>query len=875
MKRLTTLVIFSAIAGAQQYTISTVAGNGRLQFSGAGGPAVNAHLISPLFVAIDSSGNVFASDTYYQQVFKISPAGIISVYAGTGVAGFSGDGGVATQAQLQTPTGLAVDSSGNLYIADSGNARVRIVTPQGTISTYVSLTGVYGITLDPTGNLYATSGNQVFLITPKLAVSTIAGAGPAGFSGDGGPALSAQLYAPAGLKVDALGNVFVADTSNQRVREITPQGIITTVAGNGQLDLSGDNGPATKASVYQPFDVAVDPSGDLYISEASNFRIRVVVKGIISEIAGGGASFADGPATQAALISPAGIVLDGKGNLIVAVSGTRQVRTISAAGSITTIAGVSPTVSFGEDVPATSAPLLGPWGIALDASGNLYISDNNDSRVRQVNTQGLVTTVTGNGVFGNLGDNGPASAAELGSPQALAFDATGNLFISSGDAQTVREIQKNGTIVTYAGGNTGGFSGDNGPAIKAQLFKPWGLATDAAGNLYIADSGNNRIRRVDTSGTITTYAGTGTAGFSGDNGPALQAELFSPLQLAFDAKGNLYISDSGNYRVRMITPAGVITTVAGNGAAGGAGDGGSALNAQLEPWGIAVDSSANLYIANPERIRKVDVTTRIITTIAGTGALGFSGDNGPATSAEMSGVTYLALDASGNLYVTDAGNLRIRKLAITPVVQSVQNGATFQTGAVSPGEIISVFGSSLGPSTPVGVQLTASGRVSTQAGGTQVLFDGIPAPLLYVSSAQLNVVVPYEVSGSTVMQVSYQGNPSTTTTLAVTASSPGIFGIANQDDSVLVIYGTGEGQTNPPGVDGNVNNSVFPAPVLPVSVKIGGQPATVLYAGAAPGFVAGVLQVNVQIPSGLTGTVPVQLTIGSASSQPGLTVTLH
>ena len=300
-----------------------------------------------------------------------------------------------------------------------------------------------------------------------------------------------------------------------------------------------------------------------------------------------------------------------------------------------------------------------------------------------------------------------------------------------------------------------------------------------------------------------------------------------------------------------------------------------------------MDSAANLYIANPERIRKVDATTGIITTIAGTGFVGFSGDNGPALSAQLSGATYLGLDASGNLYITDFGNLRIRKLTMTPAVQSVQNGATFKSGAVAPGEIISVFGSTLGPSTPLGVQLDASGRVSTQVGGTQVLFDGIAAPLLYVSSTQLNIVVPYEVSGSTIMQVLYQGNPSATTTLGVTASSPGIFGIANQDGSVnsstspapagsvLVIYGTGEGQTNPAGIDGNVNNSIFPAPVLPVSVKIGGQIANVLYAGAAPGFVSGVLQVNVQIPSGLTGSQPVQLAIGSAASPTSPIVSVH
>jgi uncharacterized protein (TIGR03437 family) len=870
------LLTILSVASAQQYTISTIAGFGRQSFVGAGGPGTSAPLIAPVSVIGDSSGNIFVSDNYFHQVFRILPDGTISVYAGNGTPGFSGDNGSATSAQLSAPGSLAVDTAGNLYINDTGNSCIRKVTTSGIISTFASV-AVSGIALDSAGNLYATSGNTVGRVDPNGTYIVIAGTGKAGSTGDGGPAATARLYGPQGLKVDAAGNIFVADTQNHRVRKITPQGTITTVAGSGKAGFSGDGGLAIAASLLLPSDVALAPGGNLVIADSSNFRVRFVgVTGMITTVAGGGNSFLDGPANQAYLIEPSGVGIDNNGNILVALVSGRQVRRISAQGIINTLAGTGASTNVSEGIPATSAPLLYPYGVAVDGSGNVFVADNSDHRIRKVSTSGLITTIAGNGVFGDTGDGGPANLAQTGSPRSPAFDSQGNLYFTSGVAFRVRRIGLDGTIAGVAG-TTAGFSGDGGSATSAQLLSPLGVAPDASGGFYIADTLNNRIRYVDPSGVITTIAGNGQPDYTGDNGPALAAQLFQPHQLALDTAGNLFIADTGNNVIRKISPAGIISTVAGTGVRGSSADGAQATATQLaNPTGVAVDAQGNLYISTVAKIRRVDASTGLVTTIAGTGFTGFSGDNGPAISATLNGATYLALSGS-SVYFTDTGNLRVRKLTSLPVVKSILNGATFQAGPVAPGEIVSLFGSGLGPISPGFLTLDASGKVASQLAGTQVFFDGISAPLLYVSDSQLNVVVPYEVSGSTKVSVKFNGNSSAITTLQVAASLPGLFAITNADGSLnsksnpaapgsyLVLYGTGEGQTNPGGIDGSVANSVYPKPVLPVTIQIGGQTANVLYAGAAPGFVAGVLQIDVSIPTGVSGTVPMQLKIGSAT----------
>jgi uncharacterized protein (TIGR03437 family) len=896
-RRLLPLLFWPTLASAQFYNITTIAGNGRLQF-GAGGPAIGAKLVVPRYVAVDSAGNTYVSDTYFHQVFQISPSGIIAAYAGNGTAGFSGDGGQATSAQLFNPQGLAVDGAGNLYIGDSSNYRVRKVTPAGVITTVAAVgSGVACVAIDAAGNLYVSGGYAIVKVDTAGNVTPFAGSATTpGFSGDGGPATAALLFGPKGLRVDAAGNVYVADQENFKIREISAQGIISTVAGNGQPGYEGDGLKATLTSISLPADVALDGKGNLYISDSNNGRIREVnlTTGIISSVAGGGSSLLEGVTPLSAGLSPNGITLDNSGNLLVADINYRRVRKVTQS-AITTIAGVMPTQGAGDNFPATSTALLDPFGVAVDTSGDILIADHVDNRIRKVSPAGNITTIIGNGVPGFGGDGGLAINATIGDPADVGFDPAGNLYFATGD---IRRIATNGIVTTVAGNGVVGYGGDSGPATSAAMIGPTDAVGDAAGNIYITDRGNSLIRRVDSAGIITTYAGTitadaGVAGFSGDGGPAVLAKLFQPFQLALDTADNLYIADWGNSRVRKITPAGTITTVAGGGS-GTLGDGGPATSATIggNLYGVAVDAAGNLYITSNARIRKVDAVTGMISTIAGDGTAGFSGDGGLATLAEVNGPQSIAVDASGNVYFADENNLRVRQLTPVEIVkEGVANSATFQAGGVAPGEIVTIYagpGVSLGPATPLSLQLDASGRVATQLGGTVVTFGGTPAPLTYVSAAQINAVVPYEVAGqtSTQLQVSFQGKPTNTVTLPVVASSPGSFAITNLDYSlntpsnpapsggIVVLYGTGEGQTIPAGVDGGVNTSVYPQPVLPVSATVGGQPAKIIYAGAAPDFVAGVLQVDIQIPAGVSGTVPLELTVGTASTPSGLTVSI-
>ena len=327
----------------------------------------------------------------------------------------------------------------------------------------------------------------------------------------------------------------------------------------------------------------------------------------------------------------------------------------------------------GDGGPATDAQLNGPFGVALDNEGNLYIVDRDDQRIRKVDSSGTITAVAGTGTRGFSGDGGPATNAQLSGPRDVALDGAGNLYIADRDNHRIRKVDTAGTITTVAGTGTRGFSGDGGPATSARLSRPSGVALDAAGNLYIVDRDNHRIRKVYASGIITTVAGTGDEGFSGDGGPATSARLNRPWAIALDGAGNLYITDLRNIRIRKVDTSGTITTVAGTGEEGFSGDGGPATSAQLfGPRGVALDGAGNLYIADTGniRIRKVD-TAGTITTVAGTGVFGFSGDGGPATSAQLNGDRGIALDGAGNLYIAEFVNRRIRKMDTSGTITTV------------------------------------------------------------------------------------------------------------------------------------------------------------------------------------------------------------
>jgi trimeric autotransporter adhesin len=395
--------------------------------------------------------------------------------------------------------------------------------PVNIPGTSASLRGVNQVAIDPAGNVFIADIEYdiVLRLDAKTRVLTlVAGNGTAGFSGDGGPAISAYLNQPYGVAVDSARNLYIADSANNSIRKVS-SGVITTIAGNGTAGFSGDNGPATSAQLNFPEGVAVDSADNLYIADANNNRIRRVSKGLITTVAGGGTS------------------------------------------------------GLGDGRPATSAQFRAPKGVAVDSAGNLYIADTGNAHIRKA-SNGVITTMAGNDWLSFSGDNGPAARAQLYLPYSAAVDSAGNLYIADTNNRRIRKVS-NGVITTMAGGGTQ--LGDNGPAAAAQLFSPFGIAVDSAGNLYIADYSNNRIRKVSNS-VITTVAGNGTPGFSGDNGPATRAELNEPASVTVDGAGNLYIADRTNQRIRKVSN-GVITTVAGNGTAGFSGDNGPAASAQL------------------------------------------------------------------------------------------------------------------------------------------------------------------------------------------------------------------------------------------------------------------------------------------------------
>ena len=659
---------------------------------------------------MDGAGNLYIADRDNHRIRRIDFSGIITTIAGTGERGFSGDGGPADAAQLDVPEGVAVDGSGNLYIADKLNNRIRRVDISGIITTIVG-TGVRGfrgdggpaiaaqlnlpgkIAVDSAGNLYiADSFNHRVRRVDRFGnISTIAGTGGEGYSGDGGPAIAAQLNYPQGLALDGAGNLYIADSGNGRIRRVDASGAIRTIAGTGEEGSSGDGGPAIAAQLNYPQGLALDGAGNLYIADSGNGRIRRVdASGAIRTIAGTGeegSSGDGGPAVAAQLKFPSGVAVDSSGNVYIADWGNHRIRRIDSSGTITTIAGTGGSGSSGDGGPAVAAQLNLPQGVAADGNGNLYIADTENHRIRRVDPSGTIATVSGSGEQGYSGDNGPAAVAQLNSPSGVALDGAGNLYIADSENHRIRRINSSGTITTIAGTGVG-FSGDGGPAGVAQLRYPRGIAADGDGNLYIGDTGNHRIRWVDASGVITTIAGTGGQGFGGDNGLAVDARLLTPERVALDGAGNVYITDTWNHRIRRVDPFGIITTIAGTGEQGKSGDNGLAVAAQFSyPQGVAVDGNGDLYIADTDnhRIRRVDATGTI-TTIAGTGKQGFRGDGGPAVTAQLSRPESVAVDGLGNVYIADSGNHRIRVVtrasmsATLPPPTNLMATAVFRSG---------------------------------------------------------------------------------------------------------------------------------------------------------------------------------------------------
>jgi sugar lactone lactonase YvrE len=892
------------------------------------------------------------------------PSRIITTAAGNGTNGYTGDGGAAPKAEISSPNGVVVDGSGNVFIADYGNARIRKISTNGTITTaagnganYYTAGGIgapTGIAVDGSGNMIIANANDNYVIKVSTngIISTLAGIGTYGHTGDGGPATSAALYEPYGVAVDVSGNVFIADYYNCRIRKVDTNGIITTIAGKSIYGgYSGDGGAATNANLTLPHGVAVDGSGNVFIADSGNNRVRKIdTNGIITTVAGNGTSGFTGDggaATSAELGSVYGVAVDGSGNLFIADYGEARIRKVDANGIITTVVGNGIWGYSGDGRSSTNAELKYPYGVAVDGGGNVFIADIGDNRIRKVfgfistnqslalnsistnnignysviisnsagsvtssvvsltfipdiitqqpqnqlialggtatfsvgvanasaiytsdcyqwysSTTGLITAgatsqvlsgfvygiiITNNGFgyttaprvqFIGGGGSGAGGTTTISNGQVTAITITnagsgysippnvvidppgllvnqtnatvilssittnnacgyyvvitnyfgsitssvafltilpppfitqqpsnqmgfvgGNVYFTisaSNMSSFTYQWQLNGTnlpnppsgivITTVAGNGINGYSGDGGYAPSAELNSPRGVAIDGNGNLFIADYLNNCIRKVSTNQIITTVAGNGTSGYTGDGGYATNAELQTPLDVAIDGGGNMFIADY-NCNIRKVSRSGTITTIAGNGIQGYSGDGGAATNARIDiPFGIAVDVKGNLFIADYQnnRIREVS-TNGIITTVAGNGANGYSGDGGLATNAMLYYPKDVSVDPCGNLFIADSGNGRIRKVDTNGIITTIATNGTSGIAVDGNGNLFIVASSSI-------LKMSTNGVITTIAGNG---INGYTGDGGYATNAEIKS--PYGVAVDSIGSVFISG----------------------------------------------------------------------------------------------------------------------
>src|SRR5579871_518134 len=783
--------------------ITTLAGNGLPGYSGDRGPASQARLNSPVDVALDAAGNVYIADRGNALVRRVSPDGTINTVAGTGNSRYGGDNGPALRAQLD-PTALAFDSHGNLYIGDGDNFRVRKVDTNQIITTFAgngqpgntgdngpatsaAIHFVSGIAIDPNGVVYLATFLWVRKVDSSAMITTIAGSGPLGYILDGIPATQAVLV-PSAVALDKTNGILIADINRSQIRRVDlTTNLIGTIAGNGGQGFTGDGGSALQAELNLPLALAIDSNNEILIGDTGNARIRKIANGTISTAAG--TSIGDGAAAAAAFLNfPAGIAVDGKSNIVIADTYDGEVRKFTVGGAIG---------SFGQIPLGQTA-----FGASVDAGGNFYVTDD-EPRVLKIAPSGTTTVVAGNGKTTYGGDGVSATSTGTGQPTAVAADSAGNIYFADYAASQIRMVSANGRIKTIAGNGNAVASGDNGPALSAGM-DPYDIALDAQGNVYIADFVNNRIRKIAPNQTITTIAGTGKSGHTGDGGLATSATLSRPAGVAVDGAGNLYVADTGNSVVRRITASGLITTIAGSGIPYPSTiDNGPAISAQMNPARIAVDASNNVYVTDllNDRVRKltpVGAVPASLTVIGGNNQQGSPGAalgtplvvkltdrNGagvpgveltytvsPAGAAtttpaitlnDGTASTNVVLGSTpGNVTVT-VGVSGISSVAFTltiisPTAPLISAGGITSAGlsvpaitALSTNAIASIFGTQFaapGTALKVGPGDLVNGAIPTNFNGVCVQFGSVRAPVFEIFQNQVTIQVPAVGAGS-------------------------------------------------------------------------------------------------------------------------------
>ncbi len=626
--------------------ITTIAGNGTAGFSGDNGPALKAAFNFPAGLCLDQAGNLYVADRNNHRVRRIDTLGIVTTVAGTGTPDWGGDGGPAVEAHLNYPSDLICDGKGNLYISDRSNNRIRKVDARGTISTVVGL-GLpefggdfgpatdaflkypFGIDLDQKGNLYIADrgNNRIRKVDTQGIITTVAGDGTHFFAGDYGPATRASLAYPTDVVVDDRGTLYIADRNNNRIRKVDPLGILTTVMGIGKYEYNGDNEIASETTLHLPFALALSPDGKLIIVDRNHFRVRSMdlKNHAIATVAGNGKFWFrgdGGPGAGATLDSPSGMAVDSKGHVIFSDKMHNRLRWIDRKGFIFTLAGTGNQGNEGDGGLASQASLFLPGAMAVGPKNNIYfVSPQGNSKfVRKIDPQGRITRFAGNGVLGDKGDGGPAVQASFGVIQDIAVDRQGNVYLADLTNRKVRKVDTQGVVSTLAS--------DTWIKIADEEIHPNGIAVNKSGEIFVSDSGSSKIRKIDRNQKVTTFAGTGEFRDFGDGGPAIQAGIRSPGGLAFSPDGELYIAEETSHRIRKINKEGNIILVAGTGVAGYGGDSGPATQAQLKsPYRMAFDKEGNLYFSDRDnnRIRKID-PLGIISTVAGNSNIGWLQD---------------------------------------------------------------------------------------------------------------------------------------------------------------------------------------------------------------------------------------------------------
>ena len=645
--------------------LHTFAGDGVPGTSGDGGPAKDARVYSPHDLAQDKDGNLYFSelgargpDEGPNTIRRIdNETGIITKVVGSGRNGRGGDGLPALEAEFDTTTGLAVDPEGNIYVCHKWGSNVsRVDAKTGILRTFAG---------QNTRNYSLEQGSSRPFTGSKHTFQ--------GYHGDGGPARLAALGLPEHLALDSKGNLFICDNGIHRIRKVDAgTGIITTVLGTGDPASYGDGGPATEAAVHAPDSIFIDVHDNIYVGQARSPKLRKVdaATGIVTTVAGNGVPGwgEDGvPATETHTNAvEAGVWADPDGTVFYSDSSGRLRRVDAETGIVTTVAGGT---SVHDGGPATDAFIANPRGLAVGPDGRIYISDMQHDRVRAVDPDtGVITTVAGNGGRGFGGDDGPATEAFFLNVYDVAVDSSGRLVVADTLNGRVRRVEDDGTINTIAGNGEGWDGGDGGPATAAGFMTAHSVAEGPDGNLYISDSAG-RIRIVDVdSATIRTFAGNGKHGYSGDGGPATEAQIGAAAAIRFDDAGSLYFADLTQHVVRKVARDGAISTVAGSGRPGFSADGTPAVEARLfKPMGLEVTGAGRVYFSDSRnnRVRTVS-DDGTLQTVAGSEVPGYRGDGGNATDASLNEPHGLAFFGPDVLLISDHYNGRVRAVKLTP-----------------------------------------------------------------------------------------------------------------------------------------------------------------------------------------------------------------